>query len=325
MTTVSGTTPTPASLPQAGVRPTTSLVLGLFTPAGALMTALLALAFVGVFHRWLWIQALISAESIQDWGHVYAIPFISMYLIWQQRDSIVRAQKSVFWPGLAPLLIGIGGYFFSMVGYKNHMLQGFSMILSLFGLVLLMLGPALMRFLFLPIAYLVFMVAISEMIMIRLTFQMKLLAAQGAWFILSIVGAVLDFQTELQGNVLRIVTSQGKVIPLDVAEACSGVRMVIAFVALAGAVALISCRHWWQRVALLLLAVPVALLMNIIRVALLGVLSLIDPRFAEGDAHMLIGTLLLIPGLGLFMLVVWSLNRAVASTVGPADKAGAKP
>lgn len=293
-------------------QPSAPLILGLFTPAGAVMSGCLAVAFVAVFHRWIWSQHLISKSSLQDWGHAYAIPFISGYLLWQHREAFARVRKAAFWPGLAPLLLGIVAYFFCLVGIKNHMLQGFSMILTLFGVVLLMIGPAAMRFTFLPIAYLVFAVTISERIMIDMTFKMKLLAAQGAWFVLSIVGAVLDFQTDLRGNVLEIVTSSGKIIPLDVAEACSGVRMVIAFVALGAAVALISCRLWWQRAALLVLAVPVALLMNIIRVALLGVLSLIDPGLAEGDAHMLIGTLLLIPGLGLFMAVVWSLNRVVA-------------
>ncbi|MCC6678409.1 MAG: exosortase [Phycisphaerales bacterium] len=306
---------------QPGTR-NSPLILGLVTPAGAVMSGFLAIAFIAVFYRWIWTQHLISAGSLQDWGHAYAIPFISLYLLWQNREEFAKVRKAAFWPGLAPLLLGIVAYFFCIVGIKNHMLQGFSMILTLFGVALLMLGPAAMRFLFLPIAYLAFAVTISEIIMIRVTFQMKLLAAQGAWFLLSIAGAVLDFQTDLRGNVLEIVTSQGKIIPLDVAEACSGVRMVIAFVALGAAVALISCREWWQRAALLVMAVPVALLMNIIRVALLGVLSLIDPGLAEGDAHMLIGTLLLIPGLGLFMAVVWSLNRMM----GPAGPApGAKP
>lgn len=296
--------------------PGTPLILGLWTPAGLLMTGCLAVAFIAVFHRWIWTQHLMSRSAMQDWGHAYAIPLISFYLVWQHRDELARARLSTFWPGLAPLLVGIVSYFFCIVGIKNHMLQGFSMILSLFGVALLMLGPAAMRVLFLPIAYLGFAVTISEIIMIRVTFQMKLLAAEGAWFLLSLVGAVLDFQTDLSGNVLNIITSDGKPIPLDVAEACSGVRMVIAFVALGAAVALIACRLWWQRAALLLLSVPVALLMNIIRVALLGVLSLINPALAEGDAHMLIGTLLLVPGLALFMGVVWSLNRVVAPAPG---------
>src|SRR5690606_27312366 len=98
-------------------------------------------------------------------------------------------------------------------------------------------------------------------------------------------------------------------IPLNVADACSGMRMVVAFYALAGAVVLLSAKTWWQRIAIMLIAGPVAVAMNVFRVAVLGWLSLVDPNLASGDAHMMIGTLLLIPSLFLFMGLVWVLNR----------------
>ncbi len=92
--------------------------------------------------------------------------------------------------------------------------------------------------------------------------------------------------------------------PLNVAEACSGMRMVVAFIALAGAVALLSTREWWKRITLMMLSIPVALLMNV-------------TRGDHGHGHAgrqrrprarrtLIGTLLLIPGLGLFTAVGWA-------------------
>jgi exosortase/archaeosortase family protein len=87
--------------------------------------------------------------------------------------------------------------------------------------------------------------------------------------------------------------------------------MVVAFYALAAAVGVMGCRHWWQRIALLLMAGPVAIFMNVVRVTVLGLLSLRDPNLAAGDAHMMIGTLLLVPSLALFLAVVWTLNRLV--------------
>jgi exosortase/archaeosortase family protein len=85
----------------------------------------------------------------------------------------------------------------------------------------------------------------------------------------------------------------------------------VAFFALSGATALLACRHWWQRIALLLMAAPVAIAVNIGRVAVLGLLSLGNQDLSQGQMHMLIGDLLLIPGLLLFLLVVWILNRLV--------------
>ena len=272
---------------------------------------LLAAAFLLLFWRWFITQGRHSVENMQDWGHAFVIPLISGYLAWRVRDVILAAPTAPFWPGLSPLLLGVVSYFFFIVGVSNHMLQGAAMILALSGLVLLVGGPVLFRALFLPIAFLAFGVTISEQVMIKITFALQLLASQGAYLVLSILAATKIFFVEVDGNTLKMVY-EGKEIPLNVAEACSGMRMVIAFLALGAAVAVLACSEWWQRILLILLATPIALLLNVVRVVVLAMLSLIDPDLATGDVHMLIGTLLLVPGLFLFLGVVWALNRVIA-------------
>lgn len=274
---------------------------------------LLAVAFAGLFFRWILKQHEHSSNAMEDWGHAYVIPLISGALVWQARKKLFACPVRAFWPGLLPLLLGIVCYVFFVVGVANHMLQGASMILTLAGACLFILGPAAFRHLFLPILYLVFTITLAERLMNEITFQLQLIASKGAWIMLSMVGGVFGFMVDLSGNVLSVGGHK-----LNVAQACSGMRMVVAFYALAGAVALFSCRHWWQRISLMLLAGPVAIFMNVIRVAVLGLLSLADVNFAAGDAHMLIGTLLLIPSLALFMAVVWALNKIIDEPSGGA-------
>jgi exosortase/archaeosortase family protein len=55
----------------------------------------------------------------------------------------------------------------------------------------------------------------------------------------------------------------------------------------------------------------VAVFNNVLRVAVLGLLSLKWPSLAVGQAHMLIGTVLLALGLGMFLGIQWVLNRIV--------------
>jgi exosortase len=285
---------------------------GIMSPAGITMLVLLVVAFVALFFRWFVKQHQFSTGAMEDWGHVYLIPLVSGGLIWLKREKIFATTPRVFWPGIAPFVLGIVTYFFCVVGVPNHMLQGFAMILTIFGLTLLLLGPAMMRWLFLPIAYLGFGVTISEMIMNYLTFPLKLIASKGAGLILTFMGNLFDFGVEVDGNNITMTNRAGvQQPPLNVADACSGMRMVIAFVALAAAIALIRCRFWWQRVAVILLSIPVAVGLNVIRVAALGIASLFDQNLATGDAHMLIGTLLLIPGFFVFLGVVWVLERVV--------------
>lgn len=302
--------PTPASRPAVQPKPR---ILGLFSPEGAVMAGLLTAAFVALYFRWFWTQHGFSSHQVEDWGHSYLIPVISGYMIWQQRDALARIPIRIFWPGLAPFLLGIMSYFFfvstSMVG--GHMVQGWAVLLTLFGLVLLMVGPAAIRYLFLPISILIFGITISEMVMLRLTFPLQLVASQGAYVVLNVIGVVGGFSADVNGNMLDVITSSGTPIELSVAEACAGMRTVVAFFALAATTAVLGCRFWWQRIALMMLAAPIAILINIGRVSVLGLLSLVDRNLAAGQAHTFIGMLLLIPGLLLFMGVVWVLNRAV--------------
>lgn len=271
---------------------------------------LVGAAFGALFFRWLYTQARISIDALDDWGHAFVIPFVSIYFIHLHWKQLRAARVSTFWPGLAPFVLGVVCYFFFVVGVPNHMLQGFSLVLAIAGAVLLLLGPAPFRYLFIPVSLLVFCVQVSPQIMDRITFQLQLVASKGAEFMLAILGGLSGFVVVREGNTLEVI--RGSVSnKLNVAEACSGMRMVIAFIALAVIISLLQCRHWWQRAALLLLAVPVAVFLNIVRVTVLGLLSLLDMHLSQGSMHMVIGMLLLVPGLFLFLAIVWALNKAV--------------
>ncbi|QYK47213.1 MAG: exosortase [Phycisphaeraceae bacterium] len=291
-------------------------ILGILTPTGAAMLLVVAAAFVALFFRWFLVQNRHSSKSIEDWGHAYIIPLICLYLIRMREKDLARLKPAPFWPGMVPMLLGVMSYFYCMVAVKNHMLQGFSLVLTVYGAALLLLGPAIARLLFVPIGYLAFGITISEAIMNNITFRLQLVASQMSEVTLGVLAPLFGFSVQAEGNSIELITANGKSHPLTIAEACAGLRMLIAFLALGVAVALVACREWWQRIALVLLAVPVALLMNAVRVTVLGLLTLVNPDLAAGEAHTLIGTLLLIPALGLYMGVVWILNRIVRSGAG---------
>lgn len=284
-----------------------------FPPATIVIASLTALAFFGLFFRWFAKQGEFSLAKLEDWGHAFFVPAIAAYLAWQRRHILATTTPRVFLPGILPVVLGIAVYLqYSYAPIPGtHMIQGFAIVLTVFGIALTLVGPDTIRYLVLPIAFLAFGVTISDRIMLMITWPLQLIASQGAFVVLGVCGIVGGFQVDVEGNILTVITKSGEEFPLNVAQACSGMRMVVAFVALGGAVALLACRLWWQRIAVFLLAVPVALVMNIIRVAVLGLLTLGDPDLAQGEAHTLIGTLLLIPGLGLFLAIVWALNKVV--------------
>lgn len=284
----------------------------LSTRRNAVLAAVLLLlaGFILLFHRWHLRQLGpdgFSVHSPEDWGHAYLVPIISAAFAWKLRRQLFRTPLTTFWPGVALLMGGVTIYSFFLFGYPNHMFQGFASLLGLAGIVLLIGGPKLLGVLAFPIAYLGMGVTISEQVMNGLTFQLKIIASQASGVVLTIMG----IENAVAGNMLTIFTADGREIPLNVAEACSGMRMVIAFVALAVAVAFFGLRHWWQRIAVICLSIPVALGMNVIRVVVLSIASIYDPDLATGNAHTFIGTLLLVPSFFLFMGVVWVLDRII--------------
>lgn len=288
-------------------------VLGVFTRSGLVITLLAGACFAILFYRWFFHQGKVSLGYPEDWGHAFVIPLIAGYMMYQQREKINAAPIKVFWPAFIPFLLGIQAYAFNLFMVRNHMLQGMSLILTLGAMVLWMVGPRMFKHLFLPISYLLLMITISDQIMTSITFNLQLIASQGSWLILNLIGMPFDwFEVDINGNTLELITSSGEIFPMNVAEACSGMRMVVAFYALAIAVALMGSSQWWQRIALILLAGPVAVFMNMIRVTVLGLLMMVNPDLAAGDAHTVIGTLLLIPSLGLFLGMAWMLNRLIA-------------
>jgi exosortase len=88
------------------------------------------------------------------------------------------------------------------------------------------------------------------------------------------------------GNVISIDTLEQ---PLTVAEACSGLRMLTIFVAMCVALFLLSERPWWDRLVILISAIPIALLSNVIRIVATGVLYWMFPASqTEGLLHKII-------------------------------------
>ncbi|MFG0257681.1 MAG: exosortase/archaeosortase family protein [Phycisphaerales bacterium JB043] len=276
---------------------------------GIVAIALITVAFLYLSWQWITRQYTFSTKHPEDWGHAFIVPMISVYAIWKLRDEILSSRFRAFWPGLIPVLVGIASYYLFVIShFTNHMFQGASLILGIFGVTLLLLGPSAIVPLSFPIGFLLLGMTISEQVMIKVTFILQNFAAQGGEILLNVLG----FLTSRTGNALTITTSNGEQFPLNVAEACSGMRMVVAFIALGVTVAYFSCAHWWQRIALLCTTVPIAVLTNVVRVTVLGILNIWAPEWAEGEAHVFIGTVLLFPALLVFLGIGWILNKAVS-------------
>lgn len=296
---------------------------GLLTRTGWVWAGLLAVAYI--FLHWHLIQRMVMIGlDDQNWSHILVVPLISVYYIHLHRDRLLATPRRVCLWGLPLMILGVFGFAVGVAPIRNDMAMGYSMILSLFGLVLLLTGPAMMRILWFPIAFLVFAIKVSDAIWNLIASKLQVVAAQGSVIVLEVLSPITDLHANLRGSTIDLVYKVNGLpvtTPMNVAEACSGLRMLMAFLALGVALAFLFPRSWWQRLIMIALAAPIAVFVNVLRVSTLGLLHLIDPALARDDFHIFVGMLMLIPAAGLLMLVGWCLDRIIITE----GKAKAKP
>jgi exosortase len=256
----------------------------------------------GIVNRWL-------IDS--SWSHGFLIPLFSLYFVNQKRDEIFRCtlnkELKPNYLGLVFLIFGILFYPFNIVHLQYGYLSSIDMIATLGAIVLFLGGWKLVKHLWLPIAFLVFAVPLPERYYKELTIPMRQWAA-------TVASGLLDLVPQLEATASGVVIDvfyKGKPLepPLDVAEACSGMRLLMAFLALGVAMAYLHYRPLWQRIILLASTVPIAILCNIVRVTVTGfIYVLIHPKYAQGIYHDMLGLAMLPLAFGLYGLLAWFMS-----------------
>ena len=296
--------PAPAAVPPAPAPPPEETL--------AQRQVCLRLAGIGVLFLILHAPAILInakvAASNAEFSHVFIIPFISFYLAWQNRAQLVKTPLRTNWFGLLPLAWGIYEYLVLLdLGRATPL--AFFMIGNLFSLTLFICGLRLTRQLLLPLAYLIFAVP-TDLLLAPLTNRLQEIAAQGSEIMINLFGFPATVEAERMGSTLQIYHDGLLIVPpLNVAEACSGLRMLMAFAALGVAMAyLMRNRPTWCRVLLMVLTIPIAIFSNMLRVAGMGLAYPWFPQITSGDLHTALGLLMLVPAILLFNLAEWLLD-----------------
>ncbi|MHC5008233.1 MAG: exosortase/archaeosortase family protein [Planctomycetota bacterium] len=242
--------------------------------------ALVAALVLWVFWHFISAQVRFAIRQQADWGHTLVIPLIAGYIVYLNRRRLLSTAYKTTWIGLVPIVLGTAWYMLCWLGpptLRHHNLQGAGLTLTLFGIVLLFFGFRGMAFLWFPLLYMcVFGQQISTRLMTLVTYPLQDLTARGSHVVLNLVG----IDTDREGNILTVWDS-GVAKPLNIAEACSGMRMLMAFLALGVAMAYTGFKRTWQRITLVALGIPTAIVVNVLRVTTLAVLVLYDADSAS--------------------------------------------
>lgn len=259
---------------------------------------------------WGSIRHHLVARWISDgnWSHGWLIPVFSVYLLNGKRDELARCRPKPSYAGAAILMLSLAIYFIAAWRLRMTYPQALSMVGAILGVTLLLGGWSVMRVAWFPILFLVLAVPLPDRLYVSLTMPLRQLAASAAALLMPLF--VSGLHTDAQAVVIDYVMPARPPGTLNVEEACSGMRLMMAFVTLGVAMAYLGQRPLWQRVVMVLFCLPIALLCNTVRVTVTGLLIVLDMReWATGTPHQLLGILMLLVALSLFSLVGYVLSH----------------
>ena len=191
-----------------------------------------------------------------QYSHGFAIPIMALGLGWFSRHKFQpgTAHSNAF--GLAMILAGIVGHIAAVYFYVEA-IDAISFLLVVTGTTLLIWGRRAFAGLWPAVLFLGFMLPLPFQIERALSGPLQILGAnESAWYI-----QTFGIPAIAQGNTILMGDTR-----LGVADACSGLRMLMVFFAISTAAVIVSKRTAWEKLLMLLSALPIALICNIVRI-----------------------------------------------------------
>lgn len=219
---------------------------------------------------------IVSQWRSPEYSHGYLIPFIALYIALLQRRKLYSAPVSGKWISLLLVLIGLAGSFIGDLS-ALYVITHYALILTVLSLVVATYGVRAIVILWPAFIYLLFMIPLPDLLYNNLSNQFELLSSA---FGVTII-RFLHISVFLEGNIIDLGAYK-----LQVAEACSGLRYLFPLMSFGFLCAILYRGAVWQRFTLFLSTIPVAIVMNSLRIGIIGVL--VEYRgieAAEGFLH----------------------------------------
>ena len=255
---------------------------------------------------WLYIPILVPL--VKQWwrdpnfSHGFFVPLFVGFVLWQSLERLAAIpQRPSSW-GLPIMLFGVCTLILGVFGAELF-LSRVSLILLIGSLVIFFQGWQMLRAVLFPLIFLALMVPIPAIILNQITLPLQFLASKLAAWSLPLCGVpVLR-----EGNIINLPA-----MPLEVAEACSGIRSLLSLTTVAIMYGYLLESRVWLRVVLALASIPIAVAANGFRIFGTGLLvQYCDPEKAKGFFHEFSGWLIFVVSLLLLFGVHWCIKSFV--------------
>ena len=257
----------------------------------------LALIAAGIFFS-NGINALLVAWQLPEYSHGPLIPVLSGLLFLRQLKEVPveLGPKNDRWQGLmvivGAVLIGFMGI---LAGIDD--IVAYALILWVGGILLVSWGWNTGKHFWPGVVHLVYMLQLPGVIYYKTTTYLQFVSSElGVWFL-----RLLDVPVFLDGNIIDL-----GVVKLHVAEACSGLRYMFPIMSFSYIFATLYRGPTWHKATLLLAAVPIAIVMNSIRIAVAGIIvQYYGDAWLEGFTHFFEGWVIFLACITILFVLAW--------------------
>lgn len=273
-------------------------------------TPLIVLGVLAAFlYRHIAVKLVIDWRDLPDFSHGFLIPFFAAFLLWDKREKLRSLPIQPSWTGLVLVVPALFELLLGVLG-ADLFLQRTSFVLLVAGIVWTLLGSTFLRELKFVLFVLLLAIPLPTILYNRITFPLQLRASELASGLLQLVGVpVLR-----DGNVIQLPA-----MPLEVAEACSGIRSLMSLFTVAVIYGYFLERLNWRRALLALSAIPIAVAANVARIFGTGLcVQYWDPTKALGFFHEFQGWLMFLVSLVCLYFVHILMRAALPERKGAA-------
>lgn len=220
--------------------------------------------------------------SNENYGHGFLIIPASLYLAWHKRRRVANRPLCPSRLGIPVMAIWAGLYLMG-VGGRIMTLACCSLIVFVPGVLLCTAGRRITRIMLFPVAFLVFMIPVPSEVYSLVTSPLQIAAAGLSAHVMGVLGVpVLK-----AGNLIHLPNCS-----MQVVTACSGLRSLVSVMAISVLMGYLFFCSNIDRALLFALSVPAAMLGNVLRITLTGLLAYNGaPGTITGFSHLMAGML----------------------------------
>ena len=255
------------------------------------LASLILLLFAPVLY-----ELVIFWWGSEEYNYGLLVPPIAIYILYQQKSELLESSNGGSKWAIAGLITALLFYLAAIVA-DIESVKRYAFILTLASLALTIGGWPLLKRSRFALLLLLFALPLPYLLGSMLTTKMQLLSSDIGVMLIRIMGLPV-FQ---DGNVINMSGFQ-----MLVAEACSGLRYLYPLMAIALIIAYFYRGRFISKVLIFLLAIPITIGMNSLRIAITGVLiKHFGKAAAEGFLHDFEGWIVFFVAFVLLLLSVW--------------------